>query len=530
MSDIVRVSVNSTVKTVDVAVNQTTKVVMVDVQTSVASLVVQRRTVADGSPVDGVTTADYLGQQCIVGNANGPFTVYTASQVSPSRWTTVTPASLGLLIGTNVLAYRTFGTAANNNSGDFAPATGSSSILTLGTVTTGTWGASVIAGQYGGTGIANTGKSITLGGNFLTSSAIQFNCTGSLAFVGPTTGCTFTLPSSSAVLARTDAAQTFAGVQTFASISANAGSGVSGAFLGSANIATFGDMASVGLAAQYNSTGVQINFGNYNGDTRTAGNLYASNLTATRNWTLPDASGTVALTSNITEATAVGTLTVGTWNATVIAGQYGGTGVSNTGKTITLGGNLSTSSQIAFSCSGSLAFVGPTTGCTFTLPSSSAWLARTDAAQTFAGVQTFSSVPVFSALTRTSVYLASAQTMIVSTYDTVKFDTVEFGSGFNTGTNSYTVPYTGYLKVTGAIGVQSGATGGYFVVTVYRNGTQVKRCFSNVGYMFGSISPISVIIPVTAADAITIRVYSSPAATLFANSTDTWCQFEMLPN
>ena len=356
MSDIVRVSVNSTVKTVAVAVNQTTKVVMVDVQTSVASLVVQRRTVADGSPVDGVTTADYLGQQCIVGNANGPFTVYTASQVSPSKWTTVTPASLGLLIGTNILAYRTFGTAANNNTGDFAPAAGSSSILTLGTVTTGTWGASVIAGQYGGTGVSNTGKSITLGGN------------------------------------------------------------------------------------------------------------------------------------------------------------------------------LSTSSQIAFSCSGSLAFVGPTTGCTFTLPSSSAWLARTDAAQTFAGVQTFSSVPVFSALTRTSVYLASAQTMIVSTYDTVKFDTVEFGSGFNTGTNSYTVPYTGYLKVTGAIGVQSGATGGYFVVTVYRNGTQVKRCFSNVGYMFGSISPISVIIPVTAADAITIRVYSSPAATLFANSTDTWCQFEMLPN
>ena len=157
-------------------------------------------------------------------------------------------------------------------------------------------------------------------------------------------------------------------------------------------------------------------------------------------------------------------------------------------------------------------------------------LARTDAAQTFAGVQTFSSVPVFSALTRTSVYLNAAQTLTVSTYDTVKFDTVEFGSGFNTGTNTYTVPYTGYLKVTGAIGVQSGATGGYFAVAVHRNGTQVKRCFSNVGYMPGSISPFSVIIPVTAADAITIRVYSSPAATLFANTTDTWCQFEMLPN
>jgi hypothetical protein len=31
------------------------------------------------------------------------------------------------------------------------------------------------------------------------------------------------------------------------------------------------------------------------------------------------------------------------WNGTTIAGQYGGTGVANTGKTITLGGNLTTS-------------------------------------------------------------------------------------------------------------------------------------------------------------------------------------------
>ena len=227
--------------------------------------------------------------------------------------------------------------------------------------------------------------------------------------------------------------------------------------------------------------------------------------------------------------TTVGTLTVGTWNATVVAGQYGGTGIANTGKTITLGGSFLTSSAIQFNCTGSLAFVGPTTGCTFTLPSSSAVLARTDAAQTFAGVQSFSSVPVFSALTRTSVYLNAAQTLTVSVYDIVKFDTVEFGSGFNTGTNTYTVPYTGHLKVTGAIGVNV-CSGGLFVVTVYNGSTRVKRCFSSNNYMSGSINPFSVIIPVTAADSITIRVYSSPAAQLFNNSSDTWCQFEMLPN
>jgi hypothetical protein len=45
--------------------------------------------------------------------------------------------------------------------------------------------------------------------------------------------------------------------------------------------------------------------------------------------------------------TSVGTLTNGTWNAGVIAGQYGGTGVANTGRTITLGGNLTTSGAFA---------------------------------------------------------------------------------------------------------------------------------------------------------------------------------------
>jgi hypothetical protein len=49
------------------------------------------------------------------------------------------------------------------------------------------------------------------------------------------------------------------------------------------------------------------------------------------------------LTSAATGITKVGTVTTGTWNAAVLTGQYGGTGVANTGFTITLGGNLTTS-------------------------------------------------------------------------------------------------------------------------------------------------------------------------------------------
>lgn len=68
-------------------------------------------------------------------------------------------------------------------------------------------------------------------------------------------------------------------------------------------------------------------------------------------------------------STALGTITAGTWNGTVIAGQYGGTGVNNTGRTITLGGNISTANS--FTTSGNFATTLTTTGATnVTLPTS----------------------------------------------------------------------------------------------------------------------------------------------------------------
>jgi hypothetical protein len=70
-----------------------------------------------------------------------------------------------------------------------------------------------------------------------------------------------------------------------------------------------------------------------------------------------------------TQITAVGTLTSGTWNASVISGEYGGTGVANTGKTITLGGNLTTSGAHAttLTTTGTTGVTLPTTGTLATL-------------------------------------------------------------------------------------------------------------------------------------------------------------------
>lgn len=72
---------------------------------------------------------------------------------------------------------------------DYIATVTSSNIVSVGTVTSGTWNAGIITGEYGGTGVANTGKTITIGGNFATVG--NYNLTLTL-----TTATNVTLPSS----------------------------------------------------------------------------------------------------------------------------------------------------------------------------------------------------------------------------------------------------------------------------------------------------------------------------------------------
>tara|TARA_R110000822_G_scaffold301108_5_gene424845 strand:+ start:1888 stop:5421 length:3534 start_codon:yes stop_codon:yes gene_type:complete len=76
---------------------------------------------------------------------------------------------------------------------------GSTNLTTAGTFTTATWNAGVIAGQYGGTGVNNSGKTITLGGNLTTSGAYgsTFTMTGTTNVTFPTSG---TLATTSGVV------------------------------------------------------------------------------------------------------------------------------------------------------------------------------------------------------------------------------------------------------------------------------------------------------------------------------------------
>lgn len=89
-----------------------------------------------------------------------------------------------------------------------------------------------------------------------------------------------------------------------------------------------------------------------------------SSASSLRSYTFQDKTYTLADATGDTTMVKVGTLTTGTWNATVIAGQYGGTGVANTGKTITLGGNLATSgaNAVTLTTTGTTNVTLPTTG------------------------------------------------------------------------------------------------------------------------------------------------------------------------
>lgn len=82
---------------------------------------------------------------------------------------------------------------------------GQNTITTLGTIGTGTWQGTVIAGQYGGTGVANTGKTITLGGSLTTSGAFDttITVTAATSVTLPTTGTLATLANTETLTNKT---------------------------------------------------------------------------------------------------------------------------------------------------------------------------------------------------------------------------------------------------------------------------------------------------------------------------------------
>ena len=92
-----------------------------------------------------------------------------------------------------------------------SPLAGSSSLTTVGTVTSGTWNGTIISGQYGGTGVNNNGKTITLGGNLTTSGAFAttLTTTAATSVTLPTTGTLATVDGTETLTNKTLTSPTF---------------------------------------------------------------------------------------------------------------------------------------------------------------------------------------------------------------------------------------------------------------------------------------------------------------------------------
>jgi hypothetical protein len=94
----------------------------------------------------------------------------------------------------------------NANSIDIASTyAGQSTITTLGTIASGTWNGSIVNGQYGGTGVNNSGKTLTLGGNFTHTGAhtLDLTTTANTSITLPTTGTLTTLNGSETLANKT---------------------------------------------------------------------------------------------------------------------------------------------------------------------------------------------------------------------------------------------------------------------------------------------------------------------------------------
>lgn len=145
------------------------------------------RVTVTGNVID--IAATYVGQTSITTLGTITTGTWNGSAIS----TTYTDAKIKTVTGTTNRI--SIGGTSTDPTFDISTAyVGQATITTLGTVATGVWNGTIITGQYGGTGVANTGFTITVAGNLATTGA--FNTT-----LAAQASVTTTLPAVATTLA-----------------------------------------------------------------------------------------------------------------------------------------------------------------------------------------------------------------------------------------------------------------------------------------------------------------------------------------
>jgi hypothetical protein len=245
----------------------------------------------------------------------------------------------------NIGAGGTLGSAAYTASTAYAPAAGSASIVTVGTITSGTWTGSAVGISYGGTGATSKTAAYNALSPMTTLGDIEYSDgTNAVRLAGSTL-------SSKRFLTQT-------------------GTGTVSAAPGW-NAIVDGDIPSALTGKTYNGLSLTANATGFS----VAGGTTSKTLTISNNMTLAGADGSTlnigsggtlgsaaftatsayAPAAGSTSITTLGTVTAGTWNAGVIGVNYGGTGVT----TSTGSGNLVLSGSPTFTGTVTAATVAP---------------------------------------------------------------------------------------------------------------------------------------------------------------------------
>jgi hypothetical protein len=192
----------------------------------------------------------------------------------------------------------------------------------------------------------NADRTLSLGGNLTTASS--FTTSGANALTLTTTGATnVTLPTTGTLV--NNAVTSLSSLATVGTIS-------SGTWNGTIVSPTYGGTgvdngsSTLTLAANFATSGA---------------NALTLTTTGATNVTLPT-TGTLVNTTvtSLSSLATVGTISSGTWNGALISPTYGGTGINNGTKTITLGGNFATSgaNAVTLTTTGATNVTLPTTG------------------------------------------------------------------------------------------------------------------------------------------------------------------------
>lgn len=310
------------------------------------------------------TTGNLTCPTCVTSSGGGSVTGVAPIAVSGAGAVSITGAAGAVLAGagpafTNAFTLGVAGTSvgsiafANATSGTITvqPQTGalSGSVLTL-PAATDTF--AVLAASQALTNKSYNGLTLTsTTGTFTLTNGKTFSVSNTITLAAGADGQTFTFPSSTDTVMGLAAVQTVTGAKTFAAtklLVAGASSGaltVNCAAACGSNTLTFPagttDFSGTGgtsqVVKQTSSGGAftvaQLACADLSNGVASC-STDATNATNITSGTLPSG----RLTGSYTGITGVGTLTAGTWQATLIGATYGGTGVNNGSNTLTLAG------------------------------------------------------------------------------------------------------------------------------------------------------------------------------------------------